>query len=72
MGVRTTSSEKVVALFDSVSGWAFGPVFHSEDEAEDFLEFTSNSPDLRTLTDAQLEELYKRWYAVWEGEHGHE
>ena len=36
MGVRFTDSE-AVAMYDSVTGQAFGPVFADEDEAEDFL-----------------------------------
>ena len=47
MGVRITTSEKVSALFDSVSGWAFGPTFETEDEAESFLNFTASGDDLR-------------------------
>lgn len=70
MGVRTTSSENVVALHDSVTGWAFGPVFHSEEEADDFLIYASTGPDLRILTDDELMEIYKRWYAVWTAERG--
>ena len=35
MGCRLTSTEGKVAMFDSVSGIAFGPVL-DQDEAEDF------------------------------------
>jgi len=37
MGVRTTASEGKVALFDSVTGTAFGPVFDDPFDAEEFL-----------------------------------
>lgn len=37
MGVRITKDEGVVAIFDSVSGFAFGPTFADEYEAESFL-----------------------------------
>ena len=38
MGVRFTDSENV-AMYDSVTGQAFGPVFADADEAEDFIEW---------------------------------
>jgi hypothetical protein len=37
MGVRITEDEQKVALFDSVSGLAFGPVFDSSNDATYFL-----------------------------------
>jgi hypothetical protein len=39
MSTRLTSTEGVVALFDSTSGVAFGEVFPDEDTAEDFLQW---------------------------------
>jgi hypothetical protein len=38
MGVRITDEENV-ALYDSTSGQAFGPIFPSREEAADFLEW---------------------------------
>lgn len=32
MGVRLASQENVVAIFDSVTGWAFGPTFEHDDK----------------------------------------
>jgi hypothetical protein len=61
MGIRITTSEKVSALFDSVTGWAFGPTFETEDEAESFLNFTASGDDLRTLDDAELDKLHRAW-----------
>lgn len=37
MGVQITGIERKSALFDSVSGLAFGPTFNSDEEAEAFL-----------------------------------
>lgn len=38
MGVRATNNNNV-ALYDSTTGMAFGPVFESTDDALDFLEW---------------------------------
>lgn len=63
MGVRTTASEKVVAIFDSVSGYAFGPTFYDEEAADSFLAFADgySDKDLRAMTDAELSEVYESW-----------
>lgn len=63
MGVRTTSSENKVALFDSVTGRAFGPVFDSNDDIESFLEYaeTMGTEDLRCSTDDELETMKHNW-----------
>lgn len=61
MSVRITSQEGRVALFDSVSGWAFGPAFNTEEEAEDFLAFATHHHDLRLLDTRQLQELLRSW-----------
>jgi len=42
MGCRLTSTEGKTALFDSVSGFAFGPVL-GQYEGEDFLEWFQDS-----------------------------
>jgi hypothetical protein len=39
MGTRITAHEGVVALYDSTSGTAFGPVFDTPDDADDFLDW---------------------------------
>jgi hypothetical protein len=41
MSIRITSEEHKVALFDSTTGEAFGPVFDSEQEAEEFVDFVN-------------------------------
>jgi hypothetical protein len=56
MSIRTTDSDPKVALYDSVTGFAFGPVFEDSDDANAFLAwYRDDSPfskDLRTLSDA--------------------
>lgn len=62
---------EVACLFDSVTGWAFGPIFHRgehgdspEDLAEGFLrwlEQMTGGRDARTILALELEELYDRW-----------
>ena len=63
MGIRTTESDPKVALYDSVSGFAFGPTFDTSEEAENFLEWSRDrSPDLRTLTDPEISKLHSLWF----------
>ena len=59
MGVRITDN-RTFALYDSVSGFAFGPTFDTEDEARGFVDFVTNryGKDARTLTDKELEEAW--------------
>lgn len=70
MGVRFTTQEGKVALFDSVSGFAFGPVFDRVADASDFLDFAEArlNKDLRMATDQELEEVYASFlkeYPSW-------
>ena len=60
MSVRITDDDSV-GLYDSVTDWAFGPVFPSAEAAGDFLDWYNDPPDLRTLSDAQLEALFALW-----------
>lgn len=65
MGVRmiVTNDPNVgdgrVALYDSVSGWAFGPLFAEVDEAQDFLD--SLDVDARDLNSLELSRAYTKW-----------
>lgn len=61
MSVRITSQESRAALFDSVSGWAFGPTFNTEEEAEDFRAFATHHHDLRLLNTFRLQDLLRSW-----------
>ncbi len=45
MSIRTTN-DKSVAMFDSTSGRAFGPVFSSETEVDEFLDTLPTDPRL--------------------------
>lgn len=49
-----------VALYDSVSGFAFGPVLDSEEEAETFLKLVEEETgtDPRALSDKTMERLF--------------
>ena len=62
MSLRYSSREDVVCLFDSVTEWAFGPVFHSEEDAESFLEYAEalgvRDGDVRRLTNDQLTQMW--------------
>jgi hypothetical protein len=65
MGVRTTHEEGKVALFDSTTGEAFGRVFESQDEADDFLgwyEALRSADGLGHLTELMLDEVYDRQF----------
>lgn len=62
MGVRLTSDEDVCALFDSVSGFAFGPTFDNSDDAQDFLDYLATyGSDPRSLSDAHMSAHYEAW-----------
>jgi hypothetical protein len=56
MGIRILRSDDDMAcLYDSVTDWAFGPVFYNSNDAEGFLKWVPDVPDLRLLTDQQME-----------------
>ena len=63
MGVRVTDKTNV-CLYCSTTGVAFGPVFASSFDAEDFLDWFRNNcvpPDPRDLTPTELVAAYARW-----------
>jgi hypothetical protein len=57
------TDDKHVALYDTVTGWAFGPTFDSADDAEHFRQYAEQAADcdVRLLTDGYLGELYDAW-----------
>ena len=63
VGVGESETDKC-AMYDSVTGWAFGPVFESEGDAIEFLGFLD--VDARSLAAPVLEERYDRWVATRE------
>ena len=72
MGISTAKA----VLFDSVTGWAFGPVIgedekdgtSAEDMAELFLAWLRENDhgDPRQMPQGELEEQYNRWRSVTE------
>jgi hypothetical protein len=64
MGTRVTSDEGKTALFDSVTGWAFGPTFDSPEAAASYLKYVQEVyGDPRTLRLETLEQAYGIWTA---------
>jgi hypothetical protein len=64
MGVRNTAAENKVALFDSVTGTAFGPVFDDEMQCDAFMEWMTSErevDDARALSASELEGLHAEW-----------
>ena len=69
MGVRVTGSRDAeVAIYDSVSGVAFGPVFTTTEEAEAFLAHLEliGERDPRVIPVAELCVLAAEWKAEQE------
>ena len=70
MGVRV-SDKRNVCLYNSVTGLAFGPVFASNFDAEDFLDWMRteaesngvSSTDPRDLGHGELAIAYGKWQA---------
>lgn len=67
MGVRILEDQEQghKVLYDSVTMWAFGPIFYEDDDVEDFLEWAGET---RTLTDRELDGKYYEWRAKVENE----
>lgn len=51
--------EGEAVMYDTVTSWAFGPVFESESDARDFLRWCGRDP--RTISEAALEKVYADW-----------
>ena len=70
MSAQITDSTHV-AFYCSTVGLAFGPVFDSQDDAEDFLERLNriDGRDVRLLSQVELARHFKAWQderASWE------
>lgn len=65
MSVRLSSQENRTALYDSTTGWAFGPTFDTQEDAEAFLEHLSRigERDARLIPVGELVELALEWEA---------
>lgn len=55
MGVRILGGEDGACLYDSVTMWAFGPIFEDHEQAESFLQWLPAGIDARTYSDKDLE-----------------
>lgn len=51
--------DNAAILYDSVSGWAFGPLFDDFEQADHFANWLP--VDARAYTDIRLAEMYSRW-----------
>jgi hypothetical protein len=62
MGVRI-SDDKHVCLYDSTTGKAFGPVFGSVGDAEEFIEyaFGRGIDDLRMIGPRKMKRTHDAW-----------
>jgi hypothetical protein len=65
MGTWYTSREpQRTALYDTVTGWAFGPTFENPEQADDYVRFCEARPDVddvRALSPGRLEDLHRDW-----------
>lgn len=62
MGVRILAAEGKTALYDSVSGTAFGPVFDDEHEAERFSAWVQqHHGDPRDIREDKLAQHHRDW-----------
>jgi hypothetical protein len=63
VSVRVTTAEGKAALFDSVTGLAFGPVFDSELHADEFLIWLDDTDgrDARDINTPRLNALKQEW-----------
>lgn len=63
MSVRVTAVEGKVALYDSVTGLAFGPVLDDDDEASAFIDHLEliGERDPRVIPAGELAELLDEW-----------
>lgn len=71
MGVRIISGlsegTPMAAIYDSVSGFAFGPTFESMHQAVAYLSFVKgrHDQDIRQLADPELEKAMKEFLVLW-------
>jgi hypothetical protein len=63
-----TDDEGTTALYDTVTEWAFGPVFTSRERCDAFLDWTETQGvkdgDVRQLSYEDLGELSDRYFAL--------
>ena len=68
MGVRVLydAEARHAALYDSVTGWAFGPMFATRERAESFLTWARKRglKDARLMSDDELINALNAWRAA--------
>lgn len=63
MGIRKTDLD-AVAFYDSTTMWAFGPVFESDFDADNFANWAQDVKgvnDLRRIDLERLKEIHDEW-----------
>lgn len=74
MGLRYITSDDKTALYDSVTEWAFGPVFNTEHAADQFLDWLQaqgvRDGDARSLSTPDLVTLWESYCAETENPYG--
>lgn len=65
MGVRVTTQDSKYALYDSTTAVAFGPVFDTLTDCDDFLQHLQDigERDPRVIPVGELVELAEEWKA---------
>ena len=58
MSVQILEGASNACLYCNTTDWAFGPLFEDAEQAERFLRWLPETPDVRLYTDKQLEQLY--------------
>jgi len=79
VGYEQGSREEKAVMFDSVTGWAFGPLFsdasadggdNAEDRCQAFMDWAASPSggqvDARKLTMGELEDAYTAWLTLQE------
>jgi len=70
MSVRTTSSDPVGFIYDSVTGLAIGECWEDDEKMDQFLEWYNNPiqgerPDMRGLTPEELQQYRNDFEQIW-------
>lgn len=71
MGLRILydEAESIACMYDSVTGWAFGPVFENATPVDSALAFINWLPqDARAYNAPELEQLHAKWTKEIRGE----
>ena len=60
---KSNGTDDAAVMFDSVTGWAFGPVFRCADDAEHFINYAryATSIEPHCLSDTLLRVMHAKW-----------